>query len=85
MNLEIVLNAEIIYFKSGSLFCFIGVGTVTMKKLQSFRLLSFFVIFEPLLSLSSFLLNSLFVSSSLFRFLTLSSFISNPTTLNFFF
>lgn len=85
MYLEIVLNAEIIYFKSGCLFCLIGVGTVTIKKLQPFNSLSLFVILEPPLSLSSFLLNSLFVSFSFFRFTTLSLFTSNPITVNFFF
>ena len=83
--LEIVLNAETIYFKSGSLFCLIGVGTVTIKKLQFFSSFSLLVILEPFLSLSSFFSNSLFESISLLRLVTLFLFKSNPITLNFFF
>ena len=33
----IVSNADLIYFKSGNLFFFIGVGTVTIKKICSFQ------------------------------------------------
>ena len=44
--LEIVLKADIIYFKFGSLFLLIGVGTVTIKKLHFFKLLSSFVMID---------------------------------------
>ena len=60
--LEIVLKAEIIYFKSGRLFLFVGVGTVIIKKLHFFKSCFLFVIRDLFSSFSSFLLNSLFVS-----------------------
>ena len=60
--LEIVLKAEIIYFKSGRLFLFIGVGTVIIKKLHFFRYSFLFVIRDLFNNFNLFLLNSLFLS-----------------------
>ena len=82
--MEIVLNADITNFKSGNFLLFIGVGTVTIKKLQFFNLFSSEVSWDLFDGFNWDLLNSLFVSIWLFKLLILSLLVSKPITSNFF-
>ena len=77
----IALLASLRGIKSGSLFLFIGVGTVMIKILHSFKSSRLFEKLKLIASFNSSVVVSRVLSTPFFNSFILDSFISNPMTL----